>query len=71
MKKPKKQLNRYIVLSGIGLQMGVTIYLFAYAGKWLDARYTESKVFTIVLTLAGVGLSLYSMLRQLKNLDQR
>lgn len=51
--------------------MGVTIYLFAYAGKWLDARYTESKVFTIVLTLAGVGLSLYSMLRQLKNLDQR
>jgi len=68
-KKPKRQLNRYIVLSGIGLQMGITIYLASRLGKWLDATYTDSNIYTIVLTLMGVALSFYSMLRQLKNLD--
>jgi len=68
-KKPKRQLNRYIVLTGIGLQMGITIYLASRLGKWLDATYTESNTYTIVLTLLGVALSFYSMLRQLKNLD--
>ena len=69
VKKPKKRLNRYIVLTGIGLQMGITIYLFAYLGKWLDARYTDANTYTIVCTLAGVALSFYSLLRQIKNLD--
>jgi len=68
-KKPKKQLNKYIALSGIGLQMGITIYLAARLGKWLDAKYTENNTYTIVLTLLGIALSFYSLLRQLKNLD--
>ena len=69
-KKPKKQLNKYIVLTGIGLQMGITIYLAARLGKWLDAKYTENNTYTIVLTLLGIVLSFYSLLRQLKNLDK-
>ena len=68
-KKPKKQLNKYIALSGIGLQMGITIYLAVSLGKWLDATYTENNAYTIVLTLLGIVLSFYSLLRQLKNLD--
>ena len=68
-KKPKKQLNKYIALTGIGLQMGITIYLAARLGKWLDAKYTENNTYTIVLTLLGIVLSFYSMLRQLKNID--
>ena len=69
-KNPKRRLNRYIVLTGIGLQMGLTIYLAAYLGKWLDANYSDSKVYTIICTLAGLVLSFYSLLRQLKNLDR-
>ena len=68
-KKPKKQLNKYIVLTGIGLQMGITIYLAASLGKWLDAKYTENNTYTIIVTLLGVVLSFYSLLRQIKNLD--
>ena len=68
-KKPKKRLNKYIVLTGIGLQMGVTIYLAATLGKWLDAKYTESNTYTIILTLLGVVLSFYSLLRQIKNIE--
>lgn len=69
IKKPKKRLNKYIVLTGIGLQMGITIYLAARLGKWLDATYTDNNTYTIILTLLGITLSFYSLLRQLKNLE--
>ena len=69
-KKPKKPLNKYIRLTGIGLQMGVTIYLAAYLGKWLDLKYpNENDIYTIILTLTGVVLSFYSLLKQIKNID--
>ncbi len=68
-KKPKKRLNKYIVLTGIGLQMGVIIYLAANLGKWLDAKYTDSNIYTIILTLLGIVLSFYSLLKQLKNIE--
>ena len=68
-KKPKKQLNKYIALTGIGLQMGITIYLAARLGKWLDFKYTENNIFTIICVLLGITLSFYSMLKQLKNID--
>lgn len=69
-KKPKKQLNKYIRLSGAGLQMGITIYLASYLGKWLDVQYSnDNKIYTIVLTLLGVVLSFYSLLRQIKNIN--
>ena len=68
--KPKKQLNKYIRLTGIGLQMGITIYLFAYLGKWLDAKYlNDEQLYTKILTFAGVMIALYSMYRQVKNLN--
>jgi len=49
--------------------MGITIYLAANLGKWLDAKYTESNIYTIILTLLGIVLSFYSLLRQLKNIE--
>lgn len=69
-KKSKKPLNKYIRLTGIGLQMGITIYLAAYLGKWLDLKYpNENDIYTIILTLLGVVLSFYSLLKQIKNID--
>ena len=69
-KKAKKPLNKYIRLTGIGLQMGITIYLASYFGKWLDVKYpNENNIYTIILTLSGVVLSFYSLLRQIKNLE--
>ncbi len=68
--KPKKQLNKYIRLTGVGLQMGITIYLAAYFGKWLDAKYpNENDIYTIVFTLIGVVVSFYSLLRQIKKIN--
>jgi len=69
-KKPKKPLNKYIRLTGIGLQMGITIYLAVYLGKWLDVKYpNENNIYTIILTLLGLVISFYSLLKQVKNIQ--
>lgn len=69
--KPKKEspLKNAIQLSGIGIQMGVIIYVFVLLGKWLDSKYNDGdKLFIIFATLLGVGVSLYVVLKQLNRI---
>ena len=73
MKKPNKskRSNRYLVLSSAGLQMGVTIYLGAYLGKWLDEKSPLDKNwYTIICTLSAVVLALWKLLRQVNKLNE-
>jgi membrane protein DedA with SNARE-associated domain len=68
----KKQLNKYLQLTGIAFQMGITIYLGAYFGKKLDAYFLiEKKTYTIILTLVAMLISLWSVLAQLKNINKK
>jgi membrane protein DedA with SNARE-associated domain len=72
-KKPKKKkpLKDFAIMGGIAFQMGATIYLGAFAGKWLDDHYqTQKKPFTVILTLLAVGLSLYVILKHLKRIQK-
>lgn len=71
-KKDQNKSSRFLALSGIGLQMGVIVFLGAYLGKWLDAKYpSDKKWFTIGLTLFAVVISLYSILRQVNRLNEQ
>ncbi|MCK5638128.1 MAG: AtpZ/AtpI family protein, partial [Flavobacteriaceae bacterium] len=46
------------------------IYLAVYLGKWLDVEYpNENNIYTIILTLLGLVLSFYSLLKQVKNIQ--
>ena len=68
--EPKRNLSKFARLSGIGIQMGATIFLGAYLGKYLDERYPSNKKwFTILFTLLAVGISLYNILRQVNKLN--
>lgn len=67
--KPKKQLKNAAILMGIGIQMGVTIYLFVLLGKWLDTNYNSGeKLYLIIMTLLGVAISLYAVLKQINRI---
>ena len=69
-KNKKKQPKRFIILIAIASQMGITIFLGTTLGKFLDAKYqTEKAWFTIVLTLFGLLVSLYSVLQTLNKLN--
>ena len=68
----KKQLNKYVQLTGIAFQMGITIYLGAYFGKWLDMYFqTSKKPFTIILTLLAMVVSIWSIVIQLKKINDK
>ncbi len=70
MEKPqkKKQLNRYIQLTGVAFQMGITITLFTFLGLWLDTKCVNNySLFTIIFSLLGVFLSLYAVIKQAQN----
>ena len=74
--QPNKQnknnsLKQAAVLIGVGIQMGVVIYLFVLLGKWLDTKTGNDKLFLIIFTLAGVAASLYLVVKQLNNLNNK
>lgn len=67
---PKKPLKNFAILTGVGLQMGITIYLFVQLGKWLDTRYSDGgKLFLVIMTLLGVAISLYALIKQLNRIN--
>ncbi len=68
--KKKKQLNKYLILTSISFQMGVTFYLGSYIGSLLDKKYNlEKNYFTILFVLLALFISIYNITKQLKKLD--
>lgn len=68
--EPNKNFSKFARLSGIGAQMGITIFLGAYLGKFLDEKYPmDKKWFTIGLTLLSVAIALYNVLRQVNRIN--
>lgn len=70
-KPPKNNngLKNAAILSGIAFEMGAIIYLAVQGGKWLDGNYeTDKNIFTVIATLLGVAISIWVVLRQLKNI---
>ena len=69
---PKKQTNnKWLVMINIPIQMGAIIFLFAYFGNWLDAKYPNShNVFVKILTMVGVAIAFYNINRQLKDINK-
>ena len=69
--KRKKQFNNFLKLSGLGIQMGATIYLFSYLGGKLDSYFnTDSKTYTLILVIVGFLLSLLSLIVQLNKINK-
>lgn len=61
---PQKPPNLFLKYGNLALQMGVIIGLSAWGGNKLDTYYKNTiPVFTIVLSLLGIGSSLYLVLK--------
>lgn len=70
-KKEKSSLARVARLSGMGMQLAGSIFIFALLGRWLDDKYpSDKKWFTIGLVLFATVLSLYSILRQVNKMNE-
>ena len=70
-KKWNRSANQYLKYSGMAFQMMAVTAVFALGGVLLDRRVAlRVPVFTIVLTIAGVFLALYSSLREFIKKDK-
>ena len=72
MSKQDKPLKNFAALSGLGVQMGVIIYVLVRIGKWLDAYLNlPKKIFVAIGAITGVALGLYVVLKQLKKIQNK
>lgn len=68
-KLPVKPLHKFLRLSGVGIQMGVTIYIASYLGKKLDVYFGYDKLCTLLAILFAFIVSIYSLMQQLKKIQ--
>ncbi len=57
--------NAFIKYSSMAIQMAVTILACIFLGKYLDERNETGKTWTIVLSIVGVGVAMYSVIKDL------
>jgi hypothetical protein len=58
--------NPFLKYGNLAIQMGVIIGLSVWGGQKLDSHYKNiTPVFTIVLSLLGIGASLYLVIKDL------
>ena len=70
-KKLQRGADSYISYSGMALQIAAIVLVFAFGGVLLDRRVSwKIPVFTLVLSVLGVFLALYSSLREFINKDK-
>jgi F0F1-type ATP synthase assembly protein I len=70
-KSSKQRAKNIIAYSSLGMQVAITVFLFAVVGRWLDNQYNlEKRWFTLVFVLAGVALSIYTVIRQLNQFNK-
>lgn len=69
-KQKKKQLNNAMKFAGSGLQMGLTIYIFNWFGKWLDTNYKLDFAET-TLTLLAIFASMYLIIKQVLRISNQ
>lgn len=64
--KGLKKVNKWAVFSGMAIQMGVIIGGMAWLGDYLDKKYQkEFPLFTLILSLFGVGVSMYIVIKEI------
>ena len=52
-------------MMGAGVQLAVSIVVFLYAGRWLDARLGTEPLMLLLGVFVGFGASFYSIYRRL------
>lgn len=70
-KKDDNGLRKWAIFSGIALQMGIVIAIGAFLGVYLDKKFPNKySAFTIICSLTGVFLAMYSVIRQVQKFNK-
>ena len=70
MKKHRKARGVYANIT-VGLQLGITVFIFVYAGYRLDLYFNRSPLFLAAGTLFGMAAGFYNLIKELQSLKER
>lgn len=72
VRKRKERLNTYARFSGVGFQMLAIIAIGVWGGIKLDENYpNEYQIFTIICSLASIGVALYTVIKQVTKFSNK
>lgn len=65
-KKPvNSAFKKWARFSGIGFQLGATIWLGSIVGKWVDEKWpVEGVSWFNIITLLSIGLGMYAVIKE-------
>ena len=63
---PKNDLKRYLRFSTIGLEMGLSVALGYYIGKWLDTYFGSTPWLLLLFVFFGLSAGFLSLWRSLR-----
>lgn len=68
-KPPQNPIKKYLIFSGIAVEMTLVIGIGAWFGQSADQYFEHEKpIWTLVLMLAGVAISMILLMKRVKNL---
>ncbi len=56
---------------GLGLQLAITIVAFVLIGSWLDKKFSQNFLFTLIAGVFGIGIGIYNLIRTVTYLEKR
>lgn len=69
--KPQQGPNKMARFAGLGVQMAAVIVGSVWLGIFLDGKYNNGgKAWTVCLSLFGVALALYQVIREVINMSK-
>lgn len=66
--KSFKEVAPYL---GIGVQLAATIVLMVLIGNWLDKKFGQKFIFTLIFGLLGIFSGMYNLLKTLNYLEKK
>lgn len=64
-----KGIKNWAVFSGIGIQMGLIIYLGNLLGRWLDSKFTLTFLETTI-TMIAIFAAMFSVVYQVNRFNK-
>ncbi|MFA7272342.1 MAG: AtpZ/AtpI family protein [Crocinitomicaceae bacterium] len=64
MTKKDEGFSKYAKYSSLGIQMGITIAGLTWLGTFLDTKYATKPLWTVILSLSGVAIALYLVIKE-------
>jgi len=67
----KSSLNDSLSYITVGLELGVTIFIFVYGGYRLDLHFDKSPLFLSVGAFLGMLIGFYNLIRVVQSIDKK